>query len=200
MLGGALHRHFCLDLISAKSRMAQEYIEPDSNLEGGDAEYNSKLKILHDAQVKHILDCCLSLIISRSFCKHLISGRLSSFDTSVTFQSSVLEYRMLNRIGCKAILSSSLRQRSTWNKSIEISHSIFEGNEEEAAQDDISVTEKSVAEVVHILLDRYDRNLIKVMDSRQCQAFWQKNLASRTPVPPPRRRGRTLCQGPLPGA
>ncbi len=44
-----------------------------------------------------------------------------------------------------------------------------EGNQEEVAQDDISVTEKSVAEVVFILLDRYDRNLTEVTDSRQCQ-------------------------------
>ncbi len=44
-----------------------------------------------------------------------------------------------------------------------------EGYQEEAGQDSISVTDKSVAEVVFILLDRYDRNLTKVTDSRQCQ-------------------------------
>ncbi len=38
---------------------------------------------------------------------------------------------------------------------------IGEGNQEEAAQDSITVTQKSVAEVVFILLDSYDRNLQK---------------------------------------
>ncbi len=40
-----------------------------------------------------------------------------------------------------------------------------EGNQEEAAHDDISVTEKSVAKVVFILLDRHDRNLTQVSDN-----------------------------------
>ncbi len=33
----------------------------------------------------------------------------------------------------------------------------------------IPVTEKSVAEVVYILLGRYERNITHVTDSRQCQ-------------------------------
>ena len=40
-----------------------------------------------------------------------------------------------------------------------------EGNQEEATRDDISVTEKSVAEVVLVLLDRHDRNLTQVTDN-----------------------------------
>ncbi len=50
----------------------------------------------------------------------------------------------------------------------------------------ISVTEKSVAEVVYILLDRYDRNITHVTDSRQYQLRWQSDLASRMPVACPK--------------
>ncbi len=44
----------------------------------------------------------------------------------------------------------------------------FERNQEKAAQDGISVTEKSVAEVDYILLDEHDRNITLVTDSRKC--------------------------------
>ena len=59
-----------------------------------------------------------------------------------------------------------------------------EGNQEETAQDNISVTEQSVGEVAFILLDRYDRNLTEVTNSRQSQPCRQKNLASKTPLAP----------------
>ncbi len=58
-----------------------------------------------------------------------------------------------------------------------------EGNQKEAGQDSISVTETSVAEVVFILLDRYDTNLTEVTASRQCAAMlieepcWQNACA-----------------------
>ncbi len=44
-----------------------------------------------------------------------------------------------------------------------------EGNQEEVAQDDISMTEKSETDVVNILVKWYDRNIKHVMDSRQYQ-------------------------------
>ncbi len=44
------------------------------------------------------------------------------------------------------------------------------GNEEGAAQADISETEKSVAEVVSMLQDRSDRKLSLITASPQCQA------------------------------
>ncbi len=43
------------------------------------------------------------------------------------------------------------------------------GNQGKVTQASISVTEKSVAEVVCILLDRYDRNITRMAGSRQCQ-------------------------------
>ncbi len=44
-----------------------------------------------------------------------------------------------------------------------------EGNQKEAAQNSIPVSEKSEAGVVYILLERYDGNITLVTNSQQCQ-------------------------------
>ena len=44
------------------------------------------------------------------------------------------------------------------------------------------MTKKSAAEVVYILLDKYDANITLVMSSQQCQPCRQNDLAGRTPL------------------
>ncbi len=52
-----------------------------------------------------------------------------------------------------------------------IPYEVTEGNQKEAAQDDILVTDKSLAEVVYILQHRDDRNIALVTVNRQCQTW-----------------------------
>ena len=72
----------------------------------------------------------------------------------------------------------------------------FQRNQEKAALDDVSVTDKSEAEVVYILLDRYEGNITLLTDIRHWQPCSQNVLAHKTPVAssPPARRGRALRQ------